>query len=194
MTLFFLNYFIKNPQTRNAQAFLPLNISVVGSVYCKQASAQSAAYLFFKKTFLQLLFSPFCSVDDVLGQSLDEVIRQGLLDPLVPYLTSTASAATSSGGGKKEVLNLRASMASGSKHKYLSQRSSTAASSSASAAASKQPPQPHDNQSQISSSREGSFRFLEHEEIENTPTPKRPHKEDDDANSIQWSTNSDRLI
>merc|ERR1712203_62235 len=105
--------------------------------------------------------------------------------------------ATSSGGGKKEVLNLRASMASGSKHKYLSQRSSTAASNSASAAAvaaSKQPPQPHDNQSQISSSREGSFRFLEHEEIEHTPTPKRPHKEDDDANSIQWSTNSDRLI
>merc|ERR1712008_321413 len=102
--------------------------------------------------------------------------------------------ATSS-GGKMEVLNLRASMASGSKHKYLSQRSSTAASSSASAAAvSKQPPQPHDNQSQISSSREGSFRFLEHEEIEHTPTPKRPHKEDDDANSIQWSTNSDRLI
>jgi len=100
--------------------------------------------------------------------------------------------ATSS-GGKMEVLNLRASMASGSKHKYLSQRSSTAASSSASAAAASK--QPHDNQSQISSSREGSFRFLEHEEIEHTPTPKRPHKEDDDdANSIQWSTNSDRLI
>jgi hypothetical protein len=98
--------------------------------------------------------------------------------------------ATSSGHGKNEVRNLRASMASGSKHKYLSQRSSTAASSSAS----KQPPQPHDNQSQISSSREGSFRFLEHEEIEHTPTPKRPQKEDDDANSIQWSTNSDRLI
>ena len=29
----FLNYFIKNPQTRNARAFLPLNISIVGSVY-----------------------------------------------------------------------------------------------------------------------------------------------------------------
>ena len=66
----------------------------------RQASklAQSEAYLF-SKNFLLLLFSPYCSVDDVLGQSLDEVIRQGLLDPLVPYLTSTASAATSSGGG-----------------------------------------------------------------------------------------------
>ena len=29
---FFLNDFIKNPQTRNARAFLPLNISAVGSV------------------------------------------------------------------------------------------------------------------------------------------------------------------
>ena len=29
---FFLNYFIKSPQTRNARAFLPLNISAVGSV------------------------------------------------------------------------------------------------------------------------------------------------------------------
>ena len=28
----FLNDFIKNPQTRNARAFLPLNISAVGSV------------------------------------------------------------------------------------------------------------------------------------------------------------------
>ena len=27
-----MNDFIKNPQTRNARAFLPLNISVVGSV------------------------------------------------------------------------------------------------------------------------------------------------------------------
>ena len=30
----FLNDFIKNPQTRNARAFLPLNISAVGSVNC----------------------------------------------------------------------------------------------------------------------------------------------------------------
>ena len=30
--IFFLNNFIKNPQTRNARAFLPLNISDVGSV------------------------------------------------------------------------------------------------------------------------------------------------------------------
>ena len=57
----------------------------------------------------------------------------------------------------------------------------------------------HDNQSQISSSREGSFRFLEHEEIEHTPTPKRAQssalgKKDEDAVSIQWSTNNDRLI
>ena len=83
--------------------------------------------------------------------------------------------------------------ASGSKHKYLSHRSSKAASSdgTASAMASKHP---HDNQSQISSSREGSFRFLQHEEIEHTPTPKRPHNEAEDSNSIQWSTNSDRLI
>ena len=28
----FLNDFIKNPQTRNAREFLPLNISAVGSV------------------------------------------------------------------------------------------------------------------------------------------------------------------
>ena len=38
-----------------------------------------------------------CSVDDVLGQSLDEVIRQGLLDPLVPYLTSQASGSAITG-------------------------------------------------------------------------------------------------
>ena len=30
--IYFLNDFIKNPQTRNARAFLPLNISAVGSV------------------------------------------------------------------------------------------------------------------------------------------------------------------
>ena len=30
---FFLNDFIKNPQTTNAGAFLPLNISAVGSVH-----------------------------------------------------------------------------------------------------------------------------------------------------------------
>ena len=29
-----MNDFIKNPQTRNALAFLPLNISAVGSVHC----------------------------------------------------------------------------------------------------------------------------------------------------------------
>ena len=39
-----------------------------------------------------------CSVDDVLGQSLDEVIRQGLLDPLVPYLTSTSASNAITGG------------------------------------------------------------------------------------------------
>ena len=49
---------------------------------------------------------------------------------------------------------------------------------------------------QISSSREGSFRFLEHEEIEHTPNAKKPqHKTvGDDTSSIQWSSNSDRLI
>ena len=31
-SIYFLNYFIKNPQTRNARAFLPLNISAVGTV------------------------------------------------------------------------------------------------------------------------------------------------------------------
>ena len=31
----FLNGFIKNPQTRKASAFLPLNISAVGSVECE---------------------------------------------------------------------------------------------------------------------------------------------------------------
>ena len=67
---------------------------------------------------------------------------------------------------------------------------------------SKKIPQKNDNQSQISqisSSREGSFRFLEHEEIEHTPTPRRAQssalrKRDEDAASIQWSNNSDRLI
>jgi len=92
--------------------------------------------------------------------------------------------------------NPRASTASGSKHKYLSHRSATSAASTANstmqASASKQIS--HDNQSQISSSREGSFRFLQHEEIEHTPTPKRPQEKEDDENSIQWSTNSDRLI
>ena len=47
--------------------------------------------------FLSLCFSPLCSVDDVLGQSLDEVIRQGLLDPLVLYLTSPASGSAITG-------------------------------------------------------------------------------------------------
>ena len=49
---------------------------------------------------------------------------------------------------------------------------------------------------QISSSREGSFRFLEHEEIEHTPNARKPqHKTvGDDTSSIQWSNNSDRLI
>ena len=32
----FLNDFIKNPQTRNVRAFLPLNISAVGSVFIDQ--------------------------------------------------------------------------------------------------------------------------------------------------------------
>ena len=32
-----MNDFIKNPQTRNARAFLPLNISPVGSVNCEEA-------------------------------------------------------------------------------------------------------------------------------------------------------------
>ena len=31
--IFFLNDFIKNPQTKNARTFLPLNISAVGSVF-----------------------------------------------------------------------------------------------------------------------------------------------------------------
>merc|ERR1712241_671132 len=93
-------------------------------------------------------------------------------------------------GGKSEstIHNPRASTASGSKHKYLSHRSSKGDSSANSTMV-----KSHDNQSQILSSREGSFRFLQHEEIEHTPTPKRPQKEDDE-NSIQWSNNSDRLI
>ena len=33
--MYFLNDFIKNPQTRNARPFLPLNISAVGSVFWK---------------------------------------------------------------------------------------------------------------------------------------------------------------
>lgn len=32
-----------------------------------------------------------CSVDGVLAHSLEEVVHQGLLDPLVPYLTSVSS-------------------------------------------------------------------------------------------------------
>ena len=35
---FVLKDFIKNPQTRNARAFLPLNISAVGSVKLDQKS------------------------------------------------------------------------------------------------------------------------------------------------------------
>ena len=54
----------------------------------------------------------------------------------------------------------------------------------------------HGGQIISSSSREGSFRFLEHEEIEHTPNAKKPqHKTvGDDTSSIQWSNNSDRLI
>ena len=84
--------------------------------------------------------------------------------------------------------------ASNSKHKYLSHKTAG-------------PPikaildggvglNVHGGQIISSSSREGSFRFLEHEEIEHTPNAKKPqHKTvGDDTSSIQWSNNSDRLI
>ena len=32
-------------------------------------------------------------MDEVLGRSLDEVMKQGLLDPLLPYLTSLNNSA-----------------------------------------------------------------------------------------------------
>ena len=65
--------------------------------------------------FLSLCFSPLCSVDDVLGQSLDEVIRQGLLDPLVPYLTSQASGSGAITGNVAGVSNANSnSVTSGS--------------------------------------------------------------------------------
>ena len=34
-------------------------------------------------------------MDEVLGRSLDEVMKQGLLDPLLPYLTSINSSTNS---------------------------------------------------------------------------------------------------
>lgn len=80
--------------------------------------------------------------------------------------------------------------AANSKHKYLSHKSAG-------------PPVKAilDGGSQISrtSSREGSFRFLEHEEIEQESQRiaknKPQHKTvGDDTSSIQWSNNSDRLI
>jgi len=62
----------------------------------------------------------------------------------------------------------------------------------------------HDLSSQVSS-REGSFRFLQHEVMEghNSMRPQQPKNQqpqqqppsiEDDTSSIQWSTNSDRLI
>merc|ERR1712029_306050 len=59
----------------------------------------------------------------------------------------------------------------------------------------------NDLSSQVSS-REGSFRFLQHEVMEGhnsmRPQPPRPQQQppsiEDDTSSIQWSTNSDRLI
>ena len=41
----FLNDFIKNPQTRNARPFLPLNISAVGSVITEQTVLIQSVYV-----------------------------------------------------------------------------------------------------------------------------------------------------
>ena len=47
---------------------------------------------------LPLLFSQSCPVADVLSHGLDEVVRQGLLDSLLPFLSSSniAGGATAS--------------------------------------------------------------------------------------------------
>lgn len=83
-------------------------------------------------------------------------------------------------GKKSGNYKLGAKSEAPSKHKYLAHRTASGS--------------PIVGGSMVSSSREGSFRFLEHEEIEHTPNAKQKKKVDDDANSIQWSNNSDRLI
>ena len=69
-------------------------------------AASNSRKLFFNSSHL-------CSVDDVLTNSLDEVIRQGLLDPLVPYLTSSNSN-TNVASVTNVNTNLNASVASNS--------------------------------------------------------------------------------
>ena len=106
-------------------------------------------------------------------------------------ITSSSSNYKKNGHGSYKVSSpskaKKEASANNTKHKYLSHKSAG-------------PPVKAilDGGSQISrtSSREGSFRFLEHEEIEHTPNAKKPqHKTvGDDTCSIQLSNNSDRLI
>ena len=70
-----MNEFIKNPQTKNMRAFLPLIISAVGSVYFMQlekrinvtqifANCISDSLGKFKNTYLSQFFSKFLRSDD----------------------------------------------------------------------------------------------------------------------------------
>lgn len=140
--------------------------------------------------------------------SLDTIKSEEALDPKRPRNSSESTsetaaltqkdslAITSSSSNYKKNGSYKVSSpskakkeasANNTKHKYLSHKSAG-------------PPVKAilDGGSQISrtSSREGSFRFLEHEEIEHTPNAKKPqHKTvGDDTCSIQLSNNSDRLI
>ena len=42
-------------------------------------------------------------MDEVLGRSLDEVMKQGLLDPLLPYLTSLNNSSNSTNVTTKDI-------------------------------------------------------------------------------------------